>query len=83
MLIKNIKWDTDGDMEALASTRPRSCVRNSMTISKNSSTMSLTGFRTNMAGAILDSRRKPTMKESSNAILCLNEAERRKYQNVH
>lgn len=36
-----------------------------------------------MAGAILDSRRKPTMKESSNAILCLNEAERRKYQNVH
>jgi len=88
MLIKNIKWDTDGDMEALASLptevyTPSFCERNSMTISKNSSMMSLTGFRTNMAGAILDSRRKPTMKESSNAILCLNEAERRKYQNVH
>lgn len=63
MLIKNIKWDTDGDMEALASLP--------------------TEVYTPSFLRDLDSRRKPTMKESSNAILCLNEAERRKYQNVH
>lgn len=83
MLIKNIKWDTDGDMEALASLptevyTPHFYIRNSMTISKNSSTMSRTGSRTNMAGAISDSRRKPMMEELSNATRCPNEAERKK-----
>lgn len=85
MLIKNIKWDTDGDMEALASlptevyTPPHFYIRNSMTISKNSSMMSRTGSRTNMDGAISDSRRKPMMEELSNATRCPNEAERKKY----
>lgn len=82
MLIKNIKWDTDGDMEALASLptevyTPHFYIRNSTTISKNSSTMFLTGSRTNMAGAISDSRRKPMMEELSNATRCPNEAERK------
>lgn len=53
-------------------------IRNSMTISKNSSTMSRTGSRTNMDGAISDSRRKPMMEELSNATRCPNEAERKK-----
>lgn len=60
------------------STRPHFYIRNSMTISKNSSTMSRTGSRTNMAGAISDSRRKPMMEELSNATRCPNEAERKK-----
>lgn len=82
MLIKNIKWDTDGDMEALASLptevyTPPFYIRNSMTISKNSSTMSRTGSRTNMDGAISDSKRKPMMEELSNATRCPNEAERK------
>lgn len=79
MLIKNIKWNTDGDMEALASLPTEVFyIRNSMTISKNSSTMSRTGSRTNMDGAISDSRRKPMMEELSNATRCPNEAERKK-----
>lgn len=61
------------------STRPHFYIRNSMTISKNSSTMSRTGSRTNMDGAISDSRRKPMMEELSNATRCPNEAERKKY----
>lgn len=60
MLIKNIKWDTDGDMEALASlptevTRLRFWNVETM-IWIRTLTMSLIGFRMNMGGAISGSR---------------------------
>lgn len=88
MLIKNIKWDTDGDMEALASLPTEvytpSFLREEQYDDIEEFLDDVSDWLSDeYAGAILDSRRKPTMKESSNAILCLNEAERRKYQNVH
>lgn len=84
MLIKNIRWDTDGDMEALASLptevyTPPFLHQEQYDDIEEFSTMSRTGSRTNMDGAISDSRRKPMMEELSNATRCPNEAERKKY----
>lgn len=79
MLIKNIKWDTDGDMEALASL-PTEVYTPPFLHQEQYDDIEefLTGSRTNMAGAISDSRRKPMMEELSNATRCPNEAERKK-----
>lgn len=83
MLIKNIKWDTDGDMEALASLptevyTPPFLHQEQYDDIEEFLDDSRTGSRTNMAGAISDSRRKPMMEELSNATRCPNEAERKK-----
>lgn len=84
MLIKNIRWDTDGDMEALASlptevyTPPFLHQEQYDDIEEFLDDVSDCS-RTNMDGAISDSRRKPMMEELSNATRCPNEAERKKY----
>ena len=84
MLIKNIKWDTDGDMEALASLPTEVYTPPFLHQEQYDD---IEEFLDDVSDWLSDeygwchfgSRRKPMMEELSNATRCPNEAERKKY----